>query len=152
MRGNSFSGKLQHIFTFTTTTFQLYNNDEVEVTLSPPGVNAGSYTIMGGIAVRTGDPGNYEITTTDTVHTVRPLQAIVTTGSGTKKYDGEALVSPEASITGLVEGETALVTATGSQTEVGESTNTYAIDWDTTNPANYILTEKLGTLKVTDSE
>ncbi|NLD88559.1 MAG: Cna B-type domain-containing protein, partial [Clostridiales bacterium] len=52
-------------------------------------------------------------------------------------------------ITGLVNGETATVTATGSQTEVGSSTNTYSIDWGTTDSNNYAITETLGTLTVT---
>ena len=40
------------------------------------------------------------------------------------------------------------ITATGSQTEVGESLNTYEIDWGGQNPVNYKLTEDLGTLTV----
>lgn len=73
----------------------------------------------------------------------------ITTGSASKAYDGSALTKAEASIAGLVNGETATVTATGSQTVVGTSNNTYTINWGTTNKGNYTLTESLGTLTVT---
>ncbi len=73
----------------------------------------------------------------------------ITTGSASKTYDGTALTTPEANISGLVNNETATVTATGSQTEVGESVNTYTIDWGQTKKANYTVTEQLGKLTVT---
>jgi len=80
--------------------------------------------------------------------TIGPAEATVTTGSATKAYDGKPLTNPEASITGLVNGETATVTATGSQTEVGSSPNTYSIEWGTADAKNYTVTEELGTLTV----
>jgi len=73
----------------------------------------------------------------------------VTTGSAEKGYDGTALTNTEARITGLADGETAAVTATGSQTEVGSSDNTYDIDWGSTDKDNYEIVELLGTLTVT---
>ena len=81
--------------------------------------------------------------------TVKPATAIVTTGSATKEYDGTALMKAEAGITGLARDETATVTATGTITDVGSSSNTYTIDWGTSDPANYMITEELGTLEVT---
>ena len=45
--------------------------------------------------------------------------------------------------------ETATVTATGTITEVGNTPNTYTIDWGTTNKDNYTVTENLGTLTIT---
>ena len=84
--------------------------------------------------------------------TVNRAPATVTTGSAGKAYDGKPLTNAEAAITGLVNGETAKVTATGSQTEVGAGTNTFSIDWGNVNAANYDLTENLGILTVTDSE
>ena len=81
--------------------------------------------------------------------TVKPAVAIVTTGSATKEYDGTALMKAEAGIAGLVRDETVTVTATGTITDVGSSSNTYTIDWGTSNPANYTITEALGTLEVT---
>ena len=81
--------------------------------------------------------------------TVNKASVTIKTGSASKAYDGTALTKAEASIEGLVNGETATVTATGSQTEVGSSSNTYSIDWGKTKKDNYTITEELGTLEVT---
>ena len=43
------------------------------------------------------------------------------------------------------------VTATGSQTEIGSSDNTYSIEWDNAKESNYTVTDKLGTLTVTEA-
>ncbi len=83
--------------------------------------------------------------------TVNKAEVTVTTGSDSKAYDGTPLTKAEASIEGLVNGETATVTATGSRTEVGESDNTCSINWGATNENNYTVTEKLGKLKVTEN-
>ena len=81
----------------------------------------------------------------------------ITTGSDTKEYDGTALTNDVATIVGLVTGETYKLEATGSQTEVGESDNTYEMTWAadgnyyTAKAINYSVTANLGTLKVTAS-
>lgn len=80
--------------------------------------------------------------------TITPKEVTVTTGSAEKEYDRTELTEGSASIEGLVAGETATVTATGSQIDAGSSSNTYNINWGNTNPANYTLTENLGTLTV----
>ena len=80
---------------------------------------------------------------------INPAPVTIATGSASKPYDGTALTKDEASITGLVNGEAATVTATGSQTAVGSSDNTYSIDWGTTKASNYAITEEFGTLEVT---
>ena len=80
---------------------------------------------------------------------VTPAPVTITTGSAEKPYDGTPLTESTATITGLVNNETATVTATGAQTEVGSSKNTYSINWGTTDAKNYEVTEKLGTLEVT---
>ncbi len=82
--------------------------------------------------------------------TVNPKVVTITTGSATRAYNGSALTNATAKIEGLVDGERVTLTATGSQTLVGSSTNTYDIIWDNANAANYTVTEKLGTLTVTD--
>jgi len=81
--------------------------------------------------------------------TVTPAAAVISTGSASKPYDGTALSSAEASITGLASGETVTVTATGAVTEVGSVQNAYTIDWGWVNKDNYTVTENLGTLEVT---
>ena len=97
------------------------------------------------------------VSTVDGVLTVTPRPITVKTGSGTKEYDGTALTNEEAEITGLADGENATVKATGSQTEVGESDNTYEISWGFLGlgffirPENYEITEELGKLKVAES-
>ena len=57
-----------------------------------------------------------------------------------------------AALTGLVPDETAFVTATGSQTAVGSSENTYTIEWGTAKAENYTVSESLGTLTVTAND
>jgi len=58
--------------------------------------------------------------------TVEKAQLTVWTDSAEKTYDGTALTAT-AGITGLVNGETATATATGSQTDVGTSDNPYTL-------------------------
>ena len=88
------------------------------------------------------------ITTVDGTLTVTPAELTVTTGSAEKVYDGMALTNDEASLTGLVAGDTATVTATGTITKAGGTSNTYEINWGATNPDNYAIVEDLGTLTV----
>ena len=98
--------------------------------------------------------GNFSTVTfevTDGYVAVEKAEVTVTTGSDEKEYDGTALTNAEANITGLVNGETAIVTATGTQTEVGSSSNTYSITWGTANKDNYTIKEELGTLRVIEN-
>ena len=93
-----------------------------------------------------------KITTVDGTLTVTPATLTITTGSDEKVYDGEALTNDETVLEGLAKGETVTAKATGSITEPGEAENSYQIDWGKTNPQNYILNEKTGTLKITKLE
>lgn len=69
--------------------------------------------------------------------------------SSITNYNGRALNGQEAKfVTPPIDGEIS-VTATGSQTDAGESKNTYEIDWGTARKENYVVTEELGTLTVT---
>ena len=82
---------------------------------------------------------------------ILPVDIEVTTGSATKDaYDATPLICQTgAEITGLVNGETATVRTTGSQTDAGRSDNTYEIEWGTAKADNYrIVKETLGTLTV----
>ena len=100
--------------------------------------------------------GEFDVATVPGTLTVEKAVLTVTTGSATKEYDGEPLEKKEAGISGFVNGETAPVTAAGSQTDVGTSRNTYAIDWEsdtaTAKQKNYQITEELGTLEVTKTD
>ena len=66
----------------------------------------------------------------------------------TSYYD-RALGSMEAHFTPVRIDDDIKVKGTGSQTDVGESVNTYEIDWGRAKPSNYIISEDLGTLTVT---
>ena len=82
---------------------------------------------------------------------ISPKQLSVTSGSAKKKYDGTAITNSVTTVSGLVDGETAIAVATGSQTEVGISQNSYYMSWGTAKKTNYIVAiEKLGTLEIYD--
>ena len=83
--------------------------------------------------------------------TINPATLTVKTEGAKRAYNGKPLTA-EGTITGFVNGETAKFTVTGSQTTVGQSQNTYNIDWkakDTTaKKGNYTISEDLGDLVV----
>lgn len=85
--------------------------------------------------------------------TILPATLTVTTYGASKPYDGTALTA-SGEISGFVNGETASFAATGSQTLVGTSANSYAITWDgTAKESNYSVVEgAIGTLEVTPSQ
>ena len=105
-----------------------------------------------GITVTITGAGNYSGTVTRT-YNIKPAELTVTTPNASKTYDGTALTAA-GTLAGLVKGETAAFTTTGTQTQVGSSGNTYAIDWNaagyTAKQGNYtIKSESLGILTVT---
>ncbi|NLG56653.1 MAG: FecR domain-containing protein, partial [Rhodococcus sp.] len=61
-------------------------------------------------------------------------------------YSDRALGHEEAHYTPVYIDETIRVWATGTQTEVGQSKNTYGINWGNAKPKNYALNPDLGTL------
>ena len=72
--------------------------------------------------------------------------------SAVTDYSGVPLRLEEAEYIGIHHQEGIDVTATGSQTEVGSSPNTYTIQWGAAKPENYAISEELGTLTVTECE
>ena len=86
---------------------------------------------------------------------ITPATLTVTTPSASRAYNGQPLTA-EGSIEGFMNGETAGFETTGSQTAVGWSNNTYAIDWNakgaTAKESNYKIVEKLGKLTVTEHD
>ena len=92
---------------------------------------------------------NITVVVVDGALTITKAKLTITTGSGSKTYDGSALTNATAKIEGLLGEDKATVKATGSQTAVGSSSNTYNITWTNGTADNYTITEKLGTLKVT---
>ncbi len=120
----------------------------------PEFADAGEYTVyvketvlLGGEEVELVGQGTVKINKTE---------VNVTTESSSKVYDGTVLTA-SGSIEGLVNDETATLDITGSQTNVGESANTYTLKFageegaseDTTaKRSNYTISDKVGTLKV----
>ena len=96
-----------------------------------------------GLKVSDGDQGNVMTDSTN----VR-----IHIDSGITNYSTRALTGEEANFTPITLDPSIKVTATGSQTEVGESDNTYTIDWGSASESNYVLREDLGTLTVLEPE
>ena len=91
---------------------------------------------------------NLNIRYVDGSITVTPATLTVATDSADKAYDGEALTA-EGSITGLKNDETVIFGVTGSQTDAGESANSYSLVFDgTAKESNYVISENIGTLNV----
>ena len=108
--------------------------------------------------------GNYSGSVIKT-YEITPKAVTILTYTDSKVYDGKALTA-NGEVNGLVEGETVGFVTTGSQTYVGSSDNTYEITWAqeevevqtsdkesapyTAKRSNYIVSETIGTLTVTD--
>lgn len=109
-------------------------------------------TNVGTVCVTVTGKGNYT-GSADVAYQILPAKLIVTTPSDSMVYNGKPLTA-EGSIEGFVNNETAVFETTGSQTEVGESENAYAIYWSdegtTAKRSNYTVEEHIGTLTVTE--
>jgi len=107
---------------------------------------------VGTVTVAVTGKGNYA-GSVERTYQITPATLTVTTPSDSRVYNGKALTA-EGTISGFVNGETAAFATTGSQTKVGSSANTYAIDWGAKESAakksNYTVEENLGTLTVTE--
>ena len=141
----------------SSALYDSQHGDEIRTqasAISMTKTDAGTYTlpeadVLNG--VRIPEDQNYNVTPVvrDGELVICPAPLTVTTGSATKYYDGEPLTKSDgATFSGLVGDETATFVVTGTQTNVGESDNTYTINWGTAKESNYTITETLGTLKV----
>ena len=145
----------------TVTWTGLPTGFSVEATTSGSQTNTGtSANVVESYVIKNADgvdkTENFtNVTTVAGTLTVEPADLFITTPSATKSYNGTALTAAfdpstgAGNISGLAEGETIAVTTTGSQTEVGNSANSYTIDWGTTSSNNYEIHANLGTLTVT---
>ena len=108
------------------------------------------FTNVGKITITITGKGNYT-GTFDRTYEITPATLTVTTPSANKVYDGTPLTA-DGTISGFVNKETATFTTTGSQTEVGNSKNTYSIKWNgSAIETNYKLEkESIGDLTVTE--
>ena len=125
------------------TNADLVENTDFTLTYSGDTTNVGTVTItVKGI-------GNYTGEFTKT-YRITPRPYTVTTESAEKVYDGTPLTAG-GSIDGIVEGDVVEVHTTGSQTDVGESKNTYELVWKGARKENYQFKDEIiGTLKVTE--
>ena len=84
--------------------------------------------------------------------TVTPRSVIMTSANAEKPYDGEPLTNNTVNVTGdgFIEGEGATYAVTGTQTDAGESDNTFTYTLkDNTKADNYKIELVPGKLKVT---
>ena len=144
-------------YTFVSADNPLYAETDVSFSggAVAKGTDAGTYP-MGLAASQFSNANenfaNVEFVVEDGSIVVDPAILTVTTPSDSRPYNGQPLTAA-GTIEGFVNGETAGFATTGSQTAMGESKNTYAIDWEaadaTAKKSNYKIVENLGTLKVT---
>ena len=95
---------------------------------------------------------NVEFVIVDGTLTIEKRAVTLTSADDEKAYDGEPLTNDEVTVTGdgFAEGEGATYDVTGSQTEVGNSKNTFTYTLNEgTNADNYTITKTEGTLNVT---
>ena len=129
--------------TDTKTKTDLEENKDYTLTYSSDVINVGTVDVtVNGIGNYAGEfKKSYKIT---------PREYTVTTESAKKVYDGTALTAG-GKIEGIVDGEVVVVHTTGSQTDVGNSPNTYELEWKKASSKNYKLKEdSIGTLTVTE--
>ena len=123
----------------------LVKDTDYTLSYSEDVINAGTVTVT-----ITG-AGNYsQETTVD--YQITPRTVKLTSGSDSKTYDGTPLVKHNVtpSEDGFVKDDGATYEFTGSQTNVGESDNTFTYTLkDGTLASNYIITTKAGKLTVT---
>ena len=152
-----YDGQAHTVSGFETLTFTVDGNAyTVEgLTAAVTGTDAGTYpnTVTGRAVVKDADgqdvTAQFTVSRIDGSLVIGKRSVTITTGSASKEYDGTALTEPTADITGLAEGDTVTLAATGTITEVGSTPNTYSLTWSGAKASNYQVTENLGTLTIT---
>ncbi len=114
------------------------------------------FTDVKTITVTITGKGNYTGTVIR-VYNIFAAPLIIRTEKAEKTYDGKPLTNENMTIEGLKNGEVVAHKTTGTQTEVGNSDNTYELDWNskesTAKESNYIIKEvSLGKLVVKETE
>ena len=129
----------------TKTNRTLVEGTDYELSYSKDVTNAGTVTVtVKGI-------GNYSGKTT-TTYQITKRDVTLTSGSASRVYNKEALTNGEVTVSGdgFAKDEGATYDVTGSQTEVGESKNTFKYELKSnTKASNYNITKVEGDLKVT---
>ena len=132
-----------------TYSYKAKDADDATYTSEKPS-NAGEYTVKATWAATTNCP---EISATDDF-TISKRNVTLTSATDSKEYDGEALTNNNVVVSedGFVDGEGATYNVTGTQTELGESENTFTYTLKQgTLARNYNIKTVEGTLTVTGS-
>ena len=160
----TYDGEEHSVFGYDATpSNKLYNPKEdmqfegFDEDMTAKGTDAGTHT-MGLTAdqFHNKDNGNFTNVTfvveKDGYVKINPRPVTLTSGSAERVYNGEALTNETVEVggDGFADGEGATYDFTGSQTDVGESENTFTFEANEgTSAKNYSFEFKFGTLKVT---
>ena len=131
--------------TDTKTGKELVAGTDYSVTYSSDLVNAGT------VKVTVAGLGNYSGSFTKT-YKITKRSVTLTSATVSKVYDGSALTNTFITVSGdgFVEGEGASYEVTGTQTEVGNSANSFEYKLnEKTLASNYNITKVVGTLTIT---
>lgn len=124
---------------------ELVAEKDYSVTYSDDLVNAGT------VAITIEGIGNYTGSFTKT-YEITKRSVTLTSATASKTYDGQALTSTSITVSGdgFVKGEGATYNVTGTQTEVGNSANSFEYKLnEKTLASNYNITKVVGTLTIT---
>ncbi|MFR5794264.1 MAG: MBG domain-containing protein [Christensenellales bacterium] len=124
-------------------------------TAKAAGTNVGTYPMglkASDFANTNGNFSNVEFVVVDGKLEISKRSVTLTSGSAERVYNGEALTNETVTVggDGFATGEGVTYDFTGSQTDVGESENTFTFEANEgTSAKNYSFEFKFGTLKVT---
>ena len=160
----TYDGKEHSVFGYDVTVSNaLYNPKKdmqfngIDEDMTAKGTDAGTHT-MGLTAdqFHNKDNGNFTNVTfvveKDGYVKINPRPVTLTSGSAERVYNGEALTNETVTVggDGFAKDEGVTYDFTGSQTDVGESENTFTFEANEgTSAKNYSFEFKFGTLKVT---
>ena len=161
----TYNGKAQSLNEYDVTG--LAGSDEITAIVTGSITYPEEGTVVNQLAsyeFKTGDPGNYEVTTADGALTMKNASAAITITAVDEEwtYDGTAHGNDAVSVTGgsLFEGDVLVAKASGSVTSVADSAagnNPVAAGYkimhgDTDVTGNYVITAVAGTLTVKQRE
>ena len=158
----TYDGKEHSIFGYDVTVSNaLYNPKKdmqfngIDEDMTAKGTDAGTYPMGLEVSYFTNISDNFtnvEFIVTDGWLKIDPRPVTLTSGSAERVYNGEALTNETVTVggNGFATGEGVTCDFTGSQTDVGESENTFTFEANEgTSAKNYSFEFKFGTLKVT---
>ena len=130
-----------------------YSLDGQDWTEDPADITATNVSDSTVVKIRASVPGYYEgYVYGEELLTITPRSVSLTSASDEKVYDGFPLMNYDITVAGdsWAEGEGASYEVTGSQTEVGSSSNEFAYTLNqNTDENNYSIETSFGTLEVT---